>query len=193
MLAADLMSCPLAVVRAETPAREARLLAVDTGVEVLPVINAEGHLIGVVRGNSLQDGYSPPDESGTVADVMISPAISSGSHATVGELARVMLAHQLKVLPIVEDGRLVGLVDRNDLLRTLVYDDDVIISAVRSLLLDHAGLRRWGVHVIAGVVTVSGVFVDRADRTVVEAVVRTVPGVVAVRLRREHPLATGSA
>lgn len=194
MFATDLMNRPTAVVRAETPARDARVLAADADVEALPVVDAEGRLIGVVTGSGWpREGYLLRGESSTVADVMTCPAISLGPDATVGELARAMLAHRLTVLPIVEDEKLVGVVDRNDLLRTLVYDDGVITSRVWSLLRDYAGLRRWGVHVVDGVVTVSGTFVDRADRTVVLALVRTVAGVAGVQLRMEHPIVVGSA
>lgn len=194
MFATDLMNRPAAVVRAETLARDARVLAVDAGVEALPVVDAEGRLIGVVTGNDRpQEGYLLRGELSTVADVMTCPAISLGPEATVGELARVMLVHRLTVLPIVEDQKLVGVVDRNDLLRTLVYDDEVITSRVWSLLRDYAGLRRWGVHVVDGAVTVSSAFIDRVDRTVVLALVRTVAGVVSVQLRMEHPIVTGSA
>lgn len=192
MFATDLMSRPAVVVRATTPAREARVLAMEGSAEALPVIDADGRLIGVVVGSGLT-GHGPRGENGTVADVMTSPAISLGAGATIGQLAQAMLAHQLRVLPIVDGGKLVGVVDRDDLLRTLVYDDEVIMSRVWSLLRDYAGLRRWGVHVVDGTVTVSGAFVDRADRTVVVALMRTVPGVLAVHLRMEHPIATGSA
>lgn len=188
------MSHPPAVVRADTSTRAARVLAADHGMEALPVIDAEGRLVGVVRGTDrLPEGQTSRGARSTVAEVMTSPAISMSPDATVGRMAEAMLANQLRLLPIVEDGELVGIVDRNDLLATLVHDDDVIASSVRSLLRDYAGLRRWGVHVVAGAVTVSGAFVDRADRGVVVSLVRMVPGVVSVELRMEHPIATGSA
>jgi CBS domain-containing protein len=170
------------------------VLAADHGMEALPVIDAEGRLVGVVRGTDrLHEGHTLRGARSTVADVMTSPAISMSPDATVGRLAQVMLANQLRLLPIVEDGELIGIVGRNDLLATLVHDDNVIGSSVRSLLREYAGLRRWGVHVAAGVVTVSGAFVDRGDRGVVVSLVRMVPGVVSVELRMEHPITTGSA
>lgn len=194
MLASDLMSRPVAVVRAQATVREAQVLAGATGVEAVLVIDAEGRLVGAVRGGDRSDADCLRRGGlGAVAEVMTSPVVSLGPAATVGELAQVMLAHQLRELPIVDGGVLVGVVDRTDLLRTLVRDDEVITSRVRSVLRDYAGLRRWGVHVVDGVVTVSGAFVDRADRTVVMALVRAVPGTVAVRLRMEHPIVTSSA
>lgn len=198
MKAADLMSPPPAVVRAETPTGAARALAADHGVEALPVLDADGRLVGVVAGtegrrDQERDEGPAGGARGVVAEVMTSPAIGMPPDATVGALARVMLAHRLRLLPIVEDGALLGVVDRDDLLATLVHDDDVIASRIRGLLRDYAELRRWGVHVVAGAATVSGAFLDRADRTVVVSLVGAVPGVVSVELRMEHPIATGSA
>lgn len=188
------MSDPPVVVRADTLTSEARVLAAEHGMEALPVIDTEGRLVGVVRGTDrLDEAHMLRGARSTVADVMTSPAISMSPDATVGRLAQAMLANQLRFVPIVEDGELIGIVDRNDLLATLVHDDNVITSSVRALLREYAGLRRWGVQVVAGVVTVSGAFVDRADRGVVVSLVRMVPGVVAVELRMEHPITTGWA
>ncbi|MGH3793277.1 MAG: CBS domain-containing protein [Pseudonocardiaceae bacterium] len=141
MFITDLLTRPTTVLRAQTMVGKARVRTVGVGVETLPVIDAEGRLVGIVT-------------------------------------------------PIMDNGKLIGLVDRDDLLRTLVHDDELIASRARFLLRDYAGLRRWGVHAVAGAVTVSGAFVDRADRTVVVALMRTVPGVVSVQLRMEHPIAT---
>ena len=105
MLAEDLMSRPVAVVRAETTVRAARALAHHAGVEALPVVDAEGDLIGVVGYSDQLD--SPRGELSTVAEVMTNPLISVGPGATVGELAQVMLAHQLRVPPIIARGTLV--------------------------------------------------------------------------------------
>ncbi|HEU0127022.1 MAG TPA: CBS domain-containing protein [Pseudonocardiaceae bacterium] len=99
------MSRPVAVVRAETTVRAARALAHHAGVEALPVVDAEGDLIGVVGYSDQLD--SPRGELSTVAEVMTNPLISVGPGATGGELAQVMLAHQLRVPPIIARGTLV--------------------------------------------------------------------------------------
>ena len=80
-----------------------------------------------------------------------------------------------------------GLVCRGDLLRTLVRGDDVIGARVRQLLLDYAGWRRrWLVDVDGGVVTISGHFVDDAERRIVVALTGTVAGVARVVVRPDH-------
>lgn len=192
MKAADLMRHPPALVRADISLGEARVRAADHGMEAVPVVDAEGRLVGVVPSVERLDGRAHGARA-TVADVMDSPALSMPPEATVGALAQALLAHRLRLLPIVRYGRLVGVVGRDDLLATLVHDDEVIATRVRQSLRDYASLRRWGVHVVAGAVTVSGAFVNRADRAVVVSLVRMVPGVASVELRMEHPIATGSA
>jgi CBS domain-containing protein len=45
--------------------------------------------------------------------------VTAGRDATANELAELMIAHGVKRIPIVEDGKLVGIVSRSDLLRAI--------------------------------------------------------------------------
>lgn len=93
-------------------------------------------------------------------DVMSRPAISIGPDTTVREAITLLTEHGFAAVPVVvEDGLLIGVVARRDLLRTLVRDDDVIAANVRALLDDYAGSRRrWTVEVSKGSVVVGGEF-----------------------------------
>jgi CBS domain-containing protein len=103
-----------------------------------------------------------------------------------------MLGGHFHALPVVEEGLLIGMVSRRDLLRTMVRDDDVIKSKVRGLLDDYAGSRRhWSVEVNAGAVTVRGDFADEAERSIVGALAHTVPGVSDVHLVVTTPVSAG--
>ena len=60
----------------------------------------------------------------------------------------------------------------------------MIADRVRRVLRSYAGMRlRWDVEVVDGVLWVSGVFADEAERRLVIALARTVPGVRGVELR----------
>jgi CBS domain-containing protein len=103
-----------------------------------------------------------------------------------------MLSRHLRSVPVVEEGLLVGIVARRDLLRTMVCTDDVITANVRGLLDKYAGSRRhWEIRVVDGDVTVSGDFADTAERSLVGALVRTVGGVKDVVIRAEIPATIG--
>jgi CBS domain-containing protein len=59
---------------------------------------------------------------------MSKPVISVNEDAEIGEIARHLAAHHVKRVPVVRNGRLVGIVSRGDLLRAL-YRSDADVSA----------------------------------------------------------------
>ena len=183
--AVDVMSRPVVSVTPDMPARAALVLLLEHGFAALPVVVDE-RVAGVVsESDLLAAGMNGYDVGATVGDVMAMPAVTMPMTATTTELASTMLAGGLRSLPIVDDeGRLVGMVGRIDLLRELVHDDDLVADRVRRVLHSYAGQRsRWDVEMVDGVIWVTGVFADEAERRLVIALVRTVPGVRGVELR----------
>jgi hypothetical protein len=55
-------------------------------------------------------------QGGTARDVMAAPIVSVGEDTDVPEIARLLGAHRIKRVPVVRDGRVVGIVSRADLL-----------------------------------------------------------------------------
>ncbi len=56
----------------------------------------------------------------TVGDAMTSPAISVTSNATVAEVAGAMVDKRLATIPVVDDGKLVGVIGRRDVVRLVL-------------------------------------------------------------------------
>jgi CBS domain-containing protein len=52
-------------------------------------------------------------------EVMSSPVITIGEDTEAGEIARLLQAHRIKRVPVVREGRMVGIVSRENLLRVL--------------------------------------------------------------------------
>lgn len=179
------MSRPVVSVAPDLPARAALVLLLEHRFAALPVV-VEDRVLGMVsESDLLKAGMRGSDVGATVADVMSAPAVTMPAVATTTELATTMLAGGLRSVPVVDDdGHLVGMVGRIDLLRTLVHEGDVVADRVRRLLHSYAGLHsRWDVEMVDGVVRVTGVFADEADRRLVAALARTVPGADRVELR----------
>jgi CBS domain-containing protein len=199
MRAKDLMTSPVVTVGRDTPAKDAARLLVTHGFAVLPVIDAEDRLLGVVteadllRDRLLPDPRDlihdrPPEPTRpappTVAGVMTTEVVTAAPDTHAAELSRLMVDRHLRAVPVVEGDRLVGIVSRVDVLRTIARDDDAIAWDVRRHL-EAAGRRRWEVAVADGVVTLASEGADETDRHIATVVAGCAPGVVDVRIRDE--------
>jgi acetoin utilization protein AcuB len=84
------------------------------GFRGLPVVK-DGELVGMLTERNLRAhaGYL---EFTKVNAAMSTPVISVGPHSTVQEAARLMLQHKFGGLPVVDNGKLVGIVTTIDML-----------------------------------------------------------------------------
>jgi CBS domain-containing protein len=185
MKASDVMSRPVVSVAPTMPVRSAIVLLIENNFGALPVVSEGERLLGVVsEGDLLRSSMRGASVGAVVSDVMTSPVTTVPMNASLTELAEVLLDGKLRCVPVVDHGMLVGVISRSDLLRTLVHDDDVLADHVRRLVHAYAGTRpKWLVEVVDGVVWITGPFTDEAERRIVLALARTVPGVDRVELR----------
>jgi CBS domain-containing protein len=186
MRALDIMSRPVVTVDTQSTVRDAVTALTEHGFAAVPVVDDGDRVVGIF---SESDGLrAERRREDPVTTAMTTPVEVTAPDADVAVIAERMLAGRLRSLPVVEEGLLVGIVARRDLLRTMVRTDDVITANVRGLLDQYAGIRRhWAVEVADGRVTVTGDFADPAERSLVGALVRTVGGVTAVTLRVDMP------
>lgn len=196
MRAKDLMSSPVVTVQPGTAAKEAAGLLVTHGYTALPVVDAADAVVGIVseadliRGRVLPDPRAlidddppPPVEPAAtlVSGVMTTDPVVVDPTADAVAVTRLMLDRHLRSVPVVDAGRLVGILTRRDLLRAIARDDREIARDVRSRLAV-ASRQPWRVDVADGVATLVSDDTDPADRHVAEVVAAAVPGVREVRL-----------
>jgi CBS domain-containing protein len=194
--AKDLMTSSVATVRLDTPAKEAARLLAAHGYTALPVVDGEGELLGVVTEADLirnrilpdprtliDDGPLPPVEpAGSLVEaVMTADPVTVTPITDAVAITRVMLDRHLRSLPVVDGARLVGIVTRRDVLRTIARDDQDIAHDIRHRLAI-ACRRSWEVEVADGVVTLATEGDDAEDRHVAEVVAAALPGVLEVRV-----------
>lgn len=194
MLVHDAMTPHPVAVSASSSLEDAFTALAEHAVSAVPVIDRTGHVLGVVsEADLLPDAYAPdrrkhlippgPDPARAVrivADVMSSPAVTVDAQADVVEVVALMTEHGYKSVPVVgEDGHLVGIVSRSDLIRFRARSDEAIGHDVTTLFRE---LRQpgWTVDVLHGVVDVTGPL-TADERALAEASAVTVPGVVRVR------------
>ena len=162
------------------------------------MIDADDLLVGVVTEADLLTGRIGVDPRAlvhsdwpvhptgmpgtTVGAVMTTKVISLGPNTDAAELAQVMLQHRLRAIPIAVDGRLMGIVTRRDLLRTIARSDDEIAKDVRHHLERCFRRGDWKATVHGGVVTLVDEFGDQSEQHIATVVASAVPGVVDVRV-----------
>ncbi len=189
------MTRPVVRVGPGTPVREAIVLLTEHCVAALPVVDPEDRVLGIfTEADALRSGITDggPEPGVLVGSVMTAPVQSVELGTEVVEIARRMLGDRLRSIPVVDEGVLVGIVSRRDMLTPLVGHDDTIASHVNALLIDYSGHRdRWTVTVDGGIVTVRGAYTDEAERRVVNALAKTVHGVVGVELQENTAVTFG--
>ncbi|MUL41537.1 CBS domain-containing protein [Streptomonospora sp. PA3] len=195
MLVADVMTAPRAVLAPDTPVRRAARLFVERGAAAAPVLDEDGVLLGIVTEiDLLREGYeSDPRASASpvaepdvplperVADVMTSDVVTTAENADVARLVEMMVRNRLRWVPVVRDGRVVGMVGRGDLLRLHCRPDTEVGADLRAAL--EAGapyMKPWSAEVHEGVVHLARAGATSKQRRTAANIARTVPGVSRV-------------
>ena len=198
----DLMTTDPITTTPDAPLKEAARTMVREKVSGLPVME-DGKLVGIVtEGDFLRqeanrdqpyrlsllealfgDGGAEPAVE-TVGEVMTEPVITITADATVSEAARVMSHRRVKRLPVVDDdGNLIGVISRADVVNAFTKPDEVIEDEVREdivrrlLFLEPDAV---DVDVKDGVVTLSGELENRTEAHLLEELTRRIAGVVRV-------------
>ena len=208
----DLMTAEVVCASREAPYKELVRLLLDHGLSALPVVDDRDHVVGVVSEADLllKEEFRPgigndpllerkhrrierANAHGlTAADVMTTPAVTVGEHATVAEAAWLLRARGIKRLPVENAvGRLVGIVTRSDLLRVFLRSDEDIRREVLEKVSPHgheSPSGRFQVEVRDGTVTLSGRISRRGLALLVIGAVYGVDGVVAVEDRLDCQL-----
>ena len=144
--ARDLMAAEVVTSPPETPVTALVRLFTDRGVSAVPVTDAAGTLLGIVTERDLIRRLADEDErptgwlvrltdrpnaraeryarshGATAREVMTGKVVTVPPDATAAHIARVMEQHGIRRVLVAEQGRLLGMVTRADLLRALVAD-----------------------------------------------------------------------
>jgi CBS domain-containing protein len=192
----DVMSSPVVTVAPDAYLKDVAATLVEHGINAVPVVEEGDRLVGIVteadlltleaaftagagaRPGSLAVGKGQPHTAGEVMSRSVY-TLTEDTDAT--EAARLMLRHRLKSVPVVAGDRVVGIVARRDLLRLVARGDNDIRADLQHRLQEEVhALQRLELHVADGIVTIDGPLGPLA-RQLVDALARTVPGVLEVR------------
>jgi CBS domain-containing protein len=207
LIVRDVMTRSVVSVHRITPLKEVAQALVDNEISGVPVVDVDGTVLGVVSEADLLVKEHGADaihhrplarffgesrksraqldklDAVNAAEAMTAPAVTISSGRPIHEAAAIMTARRVNRLPVVDDGRLVGIVSRADLVRAYVRSDEELAATIRNdvilriLWLDPA---MFTVVVKDGVAAISGHVERRSTAEMVEQSVRMVPGVVDV-------------
>jgi acetoin utilization protein AcuB len=126
------MSTRPVTITVDTPITDALRTMRQGGVRRLPVLDEAGKLVGIVSEKDLLVASPSPVSSLTVSEVhyllnhllvselMTQDVITIGPDTPVEEAARIMADHKIGGLPVMEDGRLVGIITETDVFTVLL-------------------------------------------------------------------------
>jgi CBS domain-containing protein len=216
LTAGALMTLDVATVPATASLQVAIRLMLDRHVSGLPVLDGSGALTGILTEgdllrrvelgteahhsgwmqfllgpNRLANDYVNT-HSRVVGDIMTTPVLTVDAAAPLSEVVALMESKHVKRVPVVAGNRLVGVVSRSDLLRTLAAElapesvgmqsditirRNVVAELTRQSWAPGCGVK---VSVSGGVVDLDGVIFAEAERTALKVVAANVPGVTKV-------------
>ena len=208
----DLMTRDVVSATPEASLKDVAKQLLEHGISGMPVCDREGRVLGVIsegdilhkergrierRGGPLAwlvDGTSYTDvakaHARTAREAMTAPAITIGPDRPAAVAARLMVDAGVNRLPVVSnDGELLGIVTRTDLVRAFTRSDEEIAEEIREVVLKRAfwvepALFDLGVK--DGEVELAGELETSKDVALLGKLVEKVPGVVSIRLRVTH-------
>ncbi|RUM95371.1 CBS domain-containing protein [Pseudaminobacter arsenicus] len=214
MNASDIMTIGAITVRPDSTVAHAARVMVEHRISGLPVVDASGKLVGIVSERDLlrrkELGTAGPswldfslDTDGLahqyarefgrkVEDVMSRNVVSVEPGAHVGEIVELMETHQIKRIPVVRDGDIVGIVSRANLLSALARlmgeASQPVVSdlTIRKSILDEIAGKEWApgnsidIRVRDGVITLNGTVEEEHIRDAIRVTAENAPGAVRV-------------
>jgi CBS domain-containing protein len=174
MRAMDVMTSEVITVGEEASVQQVANLLAERGISAVPVVDSENLVIGMVSEGDLLHRAETGTErrrswwldmmsstnklagdyikshSGKVKDVMTRDVISVADTTPVADIAVLLETNQIKRVPIVCDGKLVGIVSRANLVRALAMtigeepsESDTDDRSIREKLLGELSAQRW--------------------------------------------------
>jgi CBS domain-containing protein len=216
MKALDVMQRDVKTVSAETPIEQAVQLMVTRRISGLPVVDSGGTVVGILSEGDLirrvelgtelkipawQAWFTGPgpeartyarSHARKVGEVMTKPVVSVSPDTELSEVIALMESRRIKRVPVIESGRLVGILTRSDLLRALgsilprVDTQAVADAELRRRILAELGRQRWAprfaldLRVENGVVELRGLITDERERAAMRVLAENVAGVRGV-------------
>ena len=119
----DYLTTSLVTLDPETDILHAAHTLIDNGISGAPVVDKSGKLIGILTERdvlaSAVQAYYHGTRGGLVSEHMIVDPKTVAPDDSLMDVARLFIDQRYHRYPVVEDGRLIGMISRSDLMRAL--------------------------------------------------------------------------
>jgi CBS domain-containing protein len=212
----EIMTTQVITVRSDSPLQDAIATMLEHGVSGVPVIDEHGQAVGMLSESDLLRRTELDTErrrprwlvflmgpgklaeeyththGRTVADVMTNKLYSVAPDTPVRDVVQLMERRRIKRLPVLENGQLVGIVSRANLLRALALataalpagnksDEEIRERLARELASTEWAPRHMIDHIVQnGAVHLYGTILDEREREALCVAARNTPGVTEV-------------
>jgi CBS domain-containing protein len=201
----DVMTVEVVSAAPDTPLKEVARLLAEHGISGLPVVGGDGRVVGVVSEADFLLRDSAPERPSlfaslfegadarrareeklgatTAGEAMSEPAIVIGPDEPASQAGALLTKHRINRLPVVEDGRLVGIISRADVVNTYLVPDDELARRISE---DVVRETMWidpqlvSVEVNDGVAHLAGTVDRRTTAAILERLVGRLEGVIGV-------------
>ncbi len=127
LLAQDVMTCPVKAIEVDTTVAEAGQRMTAYGLNVFPILDEKDRYTGMVSRESIQKALFHRLGKMAVGDIMQTDAYIAQPETSFHDIETAMIECNQRCVPIVKEAKVVGVITRTDLLRTL--HDDVLKTA----------------------------------------------------------------
>ena len=151
MLVKDMMSREVVVIGPKESCLDAVVRMQRARVRHLPVVDRDGLLLGIVTDRDLRHhlftpgvfealGSAPVDvllDGVRVAEIMAAQVVTIEAGASVGDAAGTMRKHRVGSVPVMENGRMVGIVTEVDILRQIAGADAAAVPECAEVIVSY--------------------------------------------------------
>ena len=132
LLAQDVMTCPVKAIEVDTSVTEAGQRMTAYGLNVFPILDEKDHYTGLVSRESIQKALFHRLGKMAVRDIMQTDAYIAQPETSFHEIETAMIERNQRFVPIIKGKKIVGVITRTDLLRTL-HDDVLKVARMRTM------------------------------------------------------------
>lgn len=197
MLVREIMTSPAYRVHEDATIEAALQVMATARVTSLPVVDPDGHVVGIIsEADLLKDRLEPDPRAhirlvappsgpmlATVGQVMTPDPYTVREDHDVAELARTFASTGWKSAPVVRGDVLLGVVSRSDVIRAMARPDSEIYAEISSAFAE-IGLETWQADVTFGVVRITGTASDR-ELAAATSIAQSIKGVRRVLTPQE--------